>query len=452
MKFKNLGGLIFIISIVAFLINLYFIYPKQILLICFIPLIFGLLSLSFIPKELNAGPGLSISILVMILRYVLSPILLSTSSFSSYFNNTDNNTLITFGLIVLEMIVIILMIWKYSNQNEEINVKPIIKNFSYIVPILFLAISFIWSLSDPIPVSRYNFILSSADELVKTDLTDSDRGLPRVLNYTHYFIIISLFFYFYKLHSLKKQKIYFIIGFPLVILITSFYQDSSRNSMLIPLLTVLFLGIKIYPKYKKVIILSLTIAIFLSMSVLSFMKFFSTDKIEKELVSLDISAKYLNDYFGGFYEVYLAVEFSEPIKDKIDNKTLFNDVFGQVIFLNRYIDLENRSSKFYNETAYNDSHIFPTIGQGYNYFGFLFSWVFTFIVFRFIFLLDNLFKKTNRIDLAFTFALHSISLGWLHPGSFVLATTILSKFLVFYLIVLFSAYLGKKIKFELPRY
>lgn len=441
MEFRNLGRIIFVISVIVFLINIFVVYPK-IMLVSFIPLFFGGFSFFILPKCFNAGPGISISLFVMLLRYIVSPFLLSNSFYSFYLNDFDNNSLITFGLIVLEMIIILLMIRKYHSQNNTNN-KPIIKNFSYVVPIVFLIISVIWSLNDPIPLTRYNFILSPTDELVNTDLSDSGQGLPRILNYTHYFIIISLFFFIYKLYVTNNKTIILIIGFLIIIALTSFYQDTSRNSMLIPLLAVLFLGIKSYPKYKKMIFLSLSIVIFSSMSILSMLKFFNTTDIEKNVVSKEISAKYINDYFGGYYEVYAAVKNANAIKSKIDNKTLFNDVFGQIIFVNRLFDLKNRSSEYYNQTAYSDSHIIPTISQGFCYFGFMFSWIFTFIVFRFIFFFDGIYFKTNRIDHAFIFALCSISLGWLHPGSFVIATSILSNAIVLYLILCFSTYLGK---------
>lgn len=445
MKFKNLGKIIFIISAVIFLVNASIIYPEKLLLINFIPLSFGVLSLIFLPKIIYAGPGLSISFLVMVLRYILSSFLLSISSYSLYFDNYDDNAWITFGLMIIEMIVILIMVRKLSSKTPSNFKRFEIKDYSYIIPVVFLLISIIWSLSDPIPLSRYNFILSSKNELINTDLSESDIGLPRILKYTHYFIIISLLFFFYKVSIKRDKAIVFLWGFFIVTVLTLFYIDTSRNSMLIPLLTVLFIGIKSHPKYKKIIFSSLSIVVVLSMTFLSFMKFFNSTEIEKELISKEISAKYLNDYFGGYYEVFLGVEYSQPIKDKINNKTILNDVFGNVPYFNRFMDLENRSSNFYNQTAYNGYHIFPTVGQGFCYFGFLFSWVFTFIVFRFIFIFDNLFFKSKRMDFAFIYGLTTVSLGWLHPGSIVIASSILVNFTLLYLIVLFSSYIDKKL-------
>jgi hypothetical protein len=216
--------------------------------------------------------------------------------------------------------------------------------------------------------------------------------------------------------------------------------------MLLPILSILFLSIKAYPKYAKKIFISTSLVLVLSMSLLSMMKFFGTTSYERGLVNIETNASYLNSYFGGYYEVYLAVENSDAIKMKMNDKTIFNEIFAATPFFNRFVDQENRTTVFFNQTAYQHSHIIPTVGQGYVYFGFVLSWLFSLIVFRLIFLFDNLYFKTNRVDFAFLFALTASRLGWLHPGSLYHVGSILSAFIVLYVIIYASSYIGKKYK------
>lgn len=424
---------------VVFITNISLVFPI-IKLVTFLPFFFGILSLFLIPKNFIAGPGLSIALLVMIIRYIIGPYFLSVSTSSFFSNKIESYTL---GIMILEMSVILITIRKFAKETNENN-KFKINKFSYFLPLLFVFISFLWSIRDPLPISRYNFILSGADELIKTDLTDSERGLPRLLNYTHYLLIISLFYFFYKLYVRKCNNKYFILGIIIVLALGSFYIDSSRNSMLIPILAILFISIKGYPQFAKKIFISISLILVLSMSLLSVMKFFNSNTIEREFVNVETTTGYLNSYFGGFLEVYLALENSDAIKMKMDDRTFFNEVFIATPFVNRFVNQENRTTEFYNQTAYQGSHIIPTIGQGYIYFGFALSWLFSFFVFRLIFLFDNLYFKTYRVDFAFLFAFMAIRFGWLHPGSLAHVFSTLNTFIVLYVIIYTSSYIGKK--------
>ena len=441
MRFINLNKIIFILSLLVFIANILLVYPI-IKLVTFLPFFFGILSLFLVPKKFIAGPGLSIALLVMIIRYIIGPYFLSISTSSFFSNKIESYTL---GIMILEMFVILITIRKFAKETNENN-KFKINKFSYFLPLIFVFISFLWSIKDPLPISRYNFILSGSDELIKTDLTDSERGLPRLLNYTHYLLIISLFYFFYKLYVRKCNNKYFILGIIIVLALGSFYIDSSRTSMLIPILAILFISIKGYPQFAKKIFISISLILLLSMSLLSVMKFFNSNTIEREFVNVETTTGYLNSYFGGFLEVYLALENSDAIKMKMDDRTFFNEVFIATPFVNRFVNQENRTTVFFNQTAYQHSHIIPTVGQGYVYFGFVLSWLFSLIVFRLIFLFDNLYFKTNRVDFAFLFALTASRLGWLHPGSLYHVGSTLSTFIVLYVIIYASSYIGKKYK------
>ncbi len=439
MRFINLNKIIFILSLLVFIANILLVYPI-IKLVTFLPFFFGILSLFLVPKKFIAGPGLSIALLVMIIRYIIGPYFLSISTSSFFSNKIESYTL---GIMILEMFVILITIRKFAKETNENN-KFKINDFSYFLPLVFVFISFLWSIRDPLPISRYNFILSGADELIKTDLTDAERGLPRLLNYTHYLLIISLFYFFYKLYVRKYNNKYVIIGMIIVLALGSFYIDSSRNSMLIPILAVLFISIKGYPKFAKKIFISISLILVLSMSLLSVMKFYNSTSFEREFVNIETAARYLNSYFGGYYEVYLALEYSDAIKAKVDEKTFFNEVFAATPFFNRFVNLENRTTEFYNQTAYQNSHIIPTIGQGYVYLGFFLSWLFSLFVFRLIFIFDNLYFKSNRVDFAFIFAFMALRFGWLHPGSLAHVFSTLNTFIVLYIIIYASSYIGKK--------
>ena len=71
------------------------------------------------------------------------------------------------------MLVILIMIRMFAKDTNVNNVFRI-NRFSYTIPLLFIIISILWSIKDPMPISRYNFILSGADELIRNDLTEAE--------------------------------------------------------------------------------------------------------------------------------------------------------------------------------------------------------------------------------------------------------------------------------------
>jgi hypothetical protein len=182
------------------------------------------------------------------------------------------------------------------------------------------------------------------------------------------------------------------------------------------------------------------------MGYLSVLKFFKTTDIAQIELHEGGTYSYLNDYFGGFREVYIGVKHREQMSEKIDGMTILNETILSLPILNDYIDSDNRTSAFYNNLGYFTTHINPTIAQGYVYLGFVFAWLFSFLIFRIILFLDKLYLKTQDIGFSFLFSYTSCSVAWVHPGNIVLISNILSNFVVLYLIFYVSKFLASKIR------
>lgn len=445
MNYSKVRNIIIFISLICFVISL-LLSIGNIVFAIFFPLIFAILLYWILPKNLVLTPGLSVALGVMLIRYVIAIPFFTQSSFKLYFEEFSSDVLKTYILMIVEMIVILFTIRKYCFKDSinKLEIKHI--RYNYLIPIIFVAISAFGSILDPIPLSRYHFILEQTDSLTVTDLDGATAGLPRLLQYTHLLLIPTIFAFFYN--KMQKRfnttKLYILIG--LTLLICCFYTDQSRNSMLRPLLALLFLFHKYVQQYSKKIILIFAVVGILSMGYLSVLKFFKTTDVAQIELHEGGTYSYLNDYFGGFREVYIGVKHREQLSRKIDGMTIFNETILSLHGLNSYKDLDNRTTAFYNNLGYFTTHIIPTIAQGYAYFGFIFAWLFSFLIFRIILFLDKLYLKTQDIGFSFLFSYGACSIAWVHTGNIMIVSTLLADIIVLYLIFYVSKFLASKIR------
>lgn len=434
--------LILLASLFVVLFELLFIRDSWTTPIAYIPLLFGLLSLVNIDETIKKGPGIKVAFFIMCVRYLLMPPMLLLSGYFSYIDYQSPEMSKSFFLIVIEMIAIFMTLG-FSKPKQHKDVIIDATHYSYLFPILLLLVAAGLSISDPIPLSRYHFILSGAEEMVDTDLDNSTQGLPRFLGMVHYILIASVISAFYGVYTKKKSKLIYWIGLFLTILLCCFYQDTSRNSMLIPLLATLFMFNKLYKQYRKQTTSFILTIVIVSMSLLTLIKQFEVTTLSALNISNSEPSLIFERYFGGVTGVYDGFKHEAEIANKIDGQTLLTEVFGKVIGLNRILDQTNRTSNFYNDALGSHSFIIPTISEGYFHFSWLLCWLFTFAIFKLIILFDGLYARSKRIDLAFVFVSLSVTLGWMHTGNFIICMNSFHMSMTILVIFLFSVILGK---------
>lgn len=416
--------------------------------ISYIPLLFGLLNALFIKSEMLFGPGTKVAYFVMLIRYLISPLLLLNSHYFTIYELTSTKMFLSVALMMIEMIVIVITISSYKKRPSGI-LQIEDKKYSFIIPGLLLFVSLVWSAMNPVPLSRYHFILEGATEMYYVDLEDSARGLPRLLSFTHMFLLTMLVILVYQRYQRKHNKPRFWIGLIIVLLLACFYEDVSRNSMLIPLLSLMFLFGKLFERFRSKVVSVFLVIIFISMGFLTLLKQFKTTSFEANLFNENNSSLILERYFGGTVGVYECMQHVSEVKAKINNTTLLTEAFGNMFFVGRLFNVgyNNRTSAFYNEAVQSESYIIPTISEGFFHFGWVFCWLLSFIIFRLILYFDKLFMSSRRIDYSFVFAYISVSLGWMHPGNFIICMTSLHSGLALLIFYLINGIIGEKVRF-----
>lgn len=396
-----------------------FLYP-----VSYIPIVFGLANATIIkPKMLN-GPGIRVAYFVMLIRYIVSPVLLLLSDYFSSHELSSNDMYKTTFLMVIEMAVILMTI-SFCYKKSQAILFNINTHYSLIIPFVFVLLSIFFTYLDPLPLTRYHFFWEINLDMQDVELAGSLRGLPRLLLYTHLLAILSLVVIFNKLYLSKKKKVWIIICLALTLFLSSVYTDTSRNSMLLPLLALMFLFAKLFSKYSQQIYMSVLALLVVSMSFLSMLKFYNTDELDASMLELSTNSILLERYFGGTVGVYECMQHSQEIKSQINESTFFTEVMGGTFYFGGFFNKNNRTSVFYNNAVGSDSFIIPTISEGFSHFGWFFCWVLSFVIIRLILLFDHLFMSSTRIDYGFIFAYISVTFGWMHPGNFIICMTAL---------------------------
>lgn len=443
---KRVINIVPIISILIYAIIIAFDRNNFFVPISYIPLLFGLLDAMFLKPYMFFGPGTKVAFFVMLIRYLISPLLLLNSHHFTNYELTSTKMFLSVALMMIEMFVIVITISSYKKRPSGI-VQIEEKKYSFIIPVLMLFVSLVLSIRDPVPLSRYHFILGGASEMYYTNLEESTGGLPRLLSFTHKFLLTMLVIWVYQRYQRKHNKIYFWFGLIIVVLLACFYEDVSRNSMLVPLLTLMFLFGKLFEKFRSKVVSVFLVIVFTSMGFLTLLKQFKTTSFEVNLLKEEKTSLMFERYFGGTIGVYECMQHVPTIKKRINNTTLLTEAFGTMFFVGRIFNGNNRTSVFYNEAVRSQSFIIPTISEGFFHFGWLFCWLLSFIIMRLILYFDKLFMSSRRIDYSFVFAYISVSMGWMHPGNFIICMTALHiglALLVFYLI---NGIIGEKVRF-----
>ena len=96
--------------------------------------------------------------------------------------------------------------------------------------------------------------------------------------------------------------------------------------------------------------------------------------------------------------------------------TPFNDLFANVPFLSRIVDVGNLSSKYFNNSygRIGTDQIMPLIGNGLMYFGYVFSPIFSIIMLRVVFWCDEKYRSSNDVFSVFIWSYASTLLTFCH--------------------------------------
>lgn len=325
---------------------------------------------------------------VMLIRYVITPISVVASQFYGGYGPEPSESSLTLAIVLMvyELIVVGIVIAVYGkmHKNYETN-KYIIKPQSERISILwiYILISFIIILIIDIRLIIPNNFITITSEIEEISLEFSNAGLIGILRNTlRVFLGISLLNLINKIKTTDKIKM--ILSTLSLLVILSLYISKGRwDTLCISLVGIILLR-NLYPKYKKMITISIGSVMIIALTSITIYKFLGLTLgsinsfiiVIKELIE-EVSMQF-QAYFSGPRNVALAIDMSKIVDVKWT--WVINDLLGSIPGLSQYFDQSIRLNLLYNRYIYSSNivvQIIPLLGIGYSAFGFLLSPIIT---------------------------------------------------------------------------
>lgn len=405
-----------VIAVISFVQN----YKSGHSLIFLLPLCFGLFA-QCISNNVFFKSGLSMMFIALTFRYLLYPLLYV---YHGYTLVSEGPFVEAIAFMVLEIIIIIITVNFFAPRSVGDAKQYLhIKRMNYYIPLLFAIVClFIYYNTPDFFVNRH-FIWENEDILIEKKTFSGIISQP--MGWGELIIII----FFFSLFTIKYYKTgksrFFYLSICVLLIRCLYYTGQSRLSLLIPIVTTLFVIKKVYKKkalFPLLIISSSGLFFIVSLSVY---KFFKTDDLSEiyEMLNPQMYADLINAYFGGIKNVIYGLDAYSLHGNSI---TVFvNDTFRNAMGLSPYFEPNpNNSVTLFNTSVYRDSfyqgydQICPTIIEGMLMFGKPFFFIPTVIMVFACCMLDKLFAKTSSIENAYVFAYVATLVGWAVPGNY----------------------------------
>ncbi|MGN4240625.1 hypothetical protein [Staphylococcus equorum] len=439
-----------IISIISILISKAQI-PQNLIAL---PLLFIclFLLLPMFSKFMFTNIGITIVNVTMLIRYVISPFLMSI--YGVNLNTGMSTSIVTQGravnLMLFEMAAVIITFcifhkrfYSYTDNFKSIKSKPNL--FGWI----FVVFSILILLFNPEILGRYTFIWT-ASELKSKNAVESVSVFFLFIQLAQIVFTIGLINWIYKFYEKRKSIVFLILSFIVVGISSSFITGTSRFSVILPLATGLFTIFILYKNYRKIIMM---VSVIMTLALI----FVSTLLKQNTIASngpgaLDASGSMFESlnsdlqlYFSGVANVTHAINTSH-VYSPFQFDAIVSELFRSVVFLNSLFGDHQSALSDFNGTFYNRSlvsdQILPMIGQGFLYFGPYLAPLFSVISILIVMLLDKKIFNGDSVFKVYIMAYLCIKFALFYMAN---ATIQISFFTNFFVILLVISYLNKKL-------
>lgn len=414
--------IVFIISIISSFFIAYNFNQSGYEYLFILPLAYGIVYVFFLAPVLfkNTNAFLVVFVIFTFTRYVVLPNLLVYTNYyggNSSVPPLSSSYQLAIWLMVYEIVVVAIAIYlifrnvDLNKLNESKNIKT---PNNFIVYFLFLTITLLLIGSKPSVLNSFYFIIPP-DNLTGFD----GRGL--LSSITFYFLVISKYIVYlmlmtllYKMFSKKNRKIYIFLSFIVTALNILVIYGDNRADFIITAIVSITIFYKLYPKQSKLAIIVLILSMFVAVSFINTHRDHATRTGGADQV-LDITNT-LQIYMGGPYNVAIAIEAAKLNQEARSIAHFGYDILRPTLGFNlllKNIDMK-MSGNYFNERIYFSDHttqIIPMIGQGYFFFGFIFSPIVMILFLFFVKYLITVREGKARIELVFFLSIPITRIG-----------------------------------------
>lgn len=447
-------------------------YRITVLILSLISVVFILLSDVQLPNNLIALPllfmclyfmlptfsrymfnniGITIVNITMLIRYVISPLLMSVYGVNvdigiatSLSSQTKAINLMLFEMVLIIATFCILHKRFYSNKTNfrKIEAKPNLFGWAFVL------LGFVIVLFNPEVLARYTFIWS-ATQLKSKDVIESVSIFFLIVQLAQIVTTIGLLNWIYKFYEYNKNIIWLFLSFVVIGISSSFITGTSRFSIILPLATGLFSIFILYKNYRKIIIILSVGMLLLLIAISTLLKQNTiTSQSNTSVAGSNSTFENFNTdlqlYFSGVSNVAHSIDTSY-IYAPFQFDAILAEVLRSVIFINSLFDQHASALTLFNEVFYQrtlvSDQILPMIGQGYLYFGPYLAPILSVINIILVMVLDKQIYKSDSVFKIYIMSYLCIKLSLFFMANI---TIQMSFFTNFFLLLLIISYLNKK--------
>jgi len=385
-----------------------------------LPLVFILCFFTFLYDCISEykTPFLIIFTIVAFVRYVFMSILLINSSYYDGVSGVypaQNSMILAGYLMCWELIADCIFIRYLSRKHLEKKYGFESKNDFNIDSnvLIYLSIFFITLILIIIfPIARkgisFFWILNPAqNDEIGSYLMLFIRECFNISKYFLFFAIVILLYKNKYFNFMKNKFVSYFIIISISVLIIGIRIGTNRKKILADTLAMLLIMFKLFPKYKKLTIIALSLLGLILIYITTFFRKFTNSGADFITSFFDISR--VQPYFLGQYNVSMAIEAKMYFGNSIDLKTYIFGLLrpllgvGQLVKTIDFVMVEDIFHKRISLglTGFRHDQILPMIGQGYILFGFAFSPLLSLISVWLGIKCDELYQKGNKLEFQF---------------------------------------------------
>ena len=389
---------------------------------------------------------------ISFLRYVILPLFIVLGVYYSGRSSNPPATgsiesaifLMSYELLISYLFIYFLYIFKeriylskdiFISSNKKKDIQFSKTNFIYVI---FFVIVIVLIIISPNSIRNVNFLVPNES----FERSFSAEGFLYAISVYGILIAKNLVFlmimvFLRKKNNNKRNFLWIALALLFVIINTSIYYGASRSDIIINGIVSIMTFFICFPKLKKLPLLIFFI-FFISIIVSGVSSVRQIDY--SKYVDFHHYADLLSIYLGGPYNVAMALETPIYFPEVSSFTVFFYDMFRPIIGIGYFLkNLPYHYSVYYfNYRIFSGSYnsqILPMIGQGYIFFGYIFSPIFSIFFIWIAYKLSKNIEKSNNLELTYFFSLVCVRLGFMMGQSGINQLNSLSLNLVLFILL-----------------
>lgn len=395
--------------------------------IIFIPIVYVILFvLSFKFVAHISTPGLLVANALYFLRYYILPISTITYMPDQYIIDFVPGTwLLLYEEIFLSIVLYFFLKKDKSSYFARVNDANFKREFKIILLVFsaFCSACLLFFVIDPSVYNSFNLITNVGNDFVEmieeqASKTESSafRTLELIVIYITYLLFaVCLVLFFYSKYRRTHSNTFFYLALIIPLMASAIIIiDTDRGGIVHRGAAILFLLFRLFPEKRKVLINLTYIPMGLLVLYLIVSRMIDNDNVGTSILSAEeFFVYYMQGYLAGIQNCTQAIQTFVQYGTSVNLETFFNDLFSNVPILSHFTN-NNSCAKYFSKVINQDDQVFPLVGNGLMYFGYLFSPILSFLSIKLLMEAEKKYRFSTNLFGVYVFSYISIQLAFCH--------------------------------------